>query len=99
MTKLIVNEINAIEEAVALSEEGIEIRVGSTDKTVLLFTAGTDAEITVKAGSTVLGSTSDLELSVPSGTSALNIDGKFAAGDTVIITGPSSVTVQTIVLP
>ena len=99
MTKLIVNEIIAPEAAVAISAEGIEVEVGSTDKTALIITAAGGEAITVKAGSTVLGSTADLERTAPAGTSVLNVDGKFASGDKVVIAGPDTVSVQAIVLP
>ena len=99
MTKLVVNEIMAIGEAVTLTAEGVEIEVGSTDKTALLLNASGDEEIIVKAGSTVLGSTEDLSLTAPAGVAVLNVDGKFASGDKVTICGPDTVSVQIIVLP
>ena len=99
MTKLLVNEIFEVGEGIALSAEGVEIEVGSTDKTALLINASGGEAITVNAGATVLGGTANLELTAPAGTSVLNVDGKFAGGNKVVMAGPATVTVKAIVLP
>lgn len=99
MTKLLVNEIIETGTPTAASTSGVEIEVGATDKTVLLLSATGGETITVKAGNTVLGGTADLVLTAPAGSSVLNVDGKFAAGNKITVLGPSSVKVTAIVLP